>query len=614
MSNNMNSNGSYMPVGTTLQSGKYRIESHLASGGFGNTYKAKNLFFDEIVAIKEFYMRGITHRDDETSNVCVSNSDNEPMFVEQKEKFLKEARRIYKLSKLDCKNIVDVKDFFEENGTAYYVMGYIEGQPLSKKVKETEPEHRLPQLEVYGFIMQILDALEVVHNENLFHLDLKPGNVMVDSAGKVMLIDFGASKQTNPDGGETTKTALCYTPGYAPLEQMEQEIDHLGAWTDLYSLGGTIFYLLTGKVPPKPLKLIQEGDAALKFPDDIVAGMRNLVVKLMKPNRADRFQSVNEVRQWLAKNIKKPDRLPSEVKVAADNDATQVVSREVLEKARREKAERERRERERREREEREQREREEREQREREEREQQEAREQEENAERERKNVEEQKRLQQEEREKEQRAKKEKEERERREREQRIREEKAAAARNKPAGVAGNSLKDKLLTKKAAIGGAVALVLLLGIVGMKTCNSGGQDNEMAESDKPALVEETLKSVEKMQGSNKLGEYVYTGTVDAEGLPHGQGEAVFTNSTTAKSYKGNFVHGVMEGPDAEYTFLNGDFFKGSFKDGHFEEGKLTLAETGVSYVGKFNEDGAPPTDADGNPTEGDWYDKDGNKL
>ncbi len=89
MSNNMNGSSSYMPVGTTLQSGKYRIESHLASGGFGNTYKAKNLFFDEIVAIKEFYMRGITHRDDETSNVCVSNSDNEPMFVEQKEKFLK---------------------------------------------------------------------------------------------------------------------------------------------------------------------------------------------------------------------------------------------------------------------------------------------------------------------------------------------------------------------------------------------------------------------------------------------------------------------------------------------------------------------------------------------
>lgn len=589
-----------MPVGTTLQSGKYRIESHLASGGFGNTYKAKNLFFEEIVAIKEFYMKGVTHRDAETQNVSVSNSDNEPMFIEQKEKFLKEARRIYKLSKLGCGHIVDVKDFFEENGTAYYVMGYIEGESLSKKVKEAEPCHRLPQREVYGYVMQILDALEVVHDKKLFHLDLKPGNVMVDGQGKAMLIDFGASKQTNPDNGEATRTALCYTPGYAPLEQMEQDIDSLGAWTDLYSLGATVYYLLTGKTPPKPLKLIQEGDGALKFPDDVVPGMRDLVVRLMKPNRMDRFQSVDEVRSWMAKNIKKPEKLPDVVS-QLDNDETMVITSDFIKK----KAEQERKERQRREKEER--------------------AR-----IEQERKEKEEQERKEKEEqerKEKEERIRKEKEERVRKEREESARKEqlereRRERAEREPAVIvteeneAGKGWKDLLLSKTSAIVGAAAIVaFLLGAVGLKKCSSssteGPEPPAVAQVEVPEASSVAV-AVEKMKGGNNLGEYLYTGTVDADSLPHGMGEAVFTSSATAKSYKGPFVHGVMEGPDAEYVFLNGDTFTGTFKNGHFEEGKLTT-KTGESYVGKFGEDGQPLVDEKGN-LEGTMYDKDGNKI
>jgi serine/threonine protein kinase len=460
-------------------------------------------------------------------------------------------------------------------------MGYIEGQSLSKKTKVAMPEHRLPQREVYEYLMQVLSALEVVHDKNLFHLDLKPGNVMVDNEGKAMLIDFGASKQTNPDGGEATRTALCYTPGYAPIEQMEQDLDNIGPWTDLYSMGATLFFALTGKTPPKPIKLIQEGEEALKFPDDIVPGMRQLVVKLMKPNRQDRFQSVDEVRQWIQKNIKKPEKLPDVVIRPDDEEETEVIVirpdkeiKERLEKEKREKEERARKEQEEKERTEKERRE-----------------------------------------REKKEKERIEKEERERKELEERAREKREKKEYENPVSPASPLFLSKLPLKKTAIiAGCAFIAILLGVLGLKTCGSAPEEKTPAVTAAPQTESPEAITVENMKASNTLGDYLYTGMIDADSLPHGKGEAVFSNSATAKSYKGSFVHGVMDGSDAEYVFQNGDAFIGSFKDGHFDEGKLTIAQTGEYYVGKFNVDGVPPTDADGNPTDGKWYDKDGNEL
>ena len=115
---------SMLKVGTILH-GTYRVDSYLSSGGFGNTYVATNIEFDERVAIKEFFMKGVTQRDDNQTTVSVSNSENQNSFFEQREKFKKEARR---LRKLQNEHIVAVHDLFEENGTAYYVMEYIKGQ------------------------------------------------------------------------------------------------------------------------------------------------------------------------------------------------------------------------------------------------------------------------------------------------------------------------------------------------------------------------------------------------------------------------------------------------------------------------------------------------------
>ena len=179
-------NQSMLKVGKVLR-GIYRIDSYLSSGGFGNTYVATNIEFNERVAIKEFFMKGVSQRDDNQSTVSISNTANRNSFLEQKDKFKKEARR---LRHLNNPHIVKVYDLFDENGTSYYVMDYIDGENLSERLKRTGK--RMSQKTVKEILPQILDALKAVHEAGFWHLDLKPANIMLDKSGNVKLIDFGA--------------------------------------------------------------------------------------------------------------------------------------------------------------------------------------------------------------------------------------------------------------------------------------------------------------------------------------------------------------------------------------------------------------------------------------
>ncbi len=282
-----------LKVGSILH-GTYRIDSYLSSGGFGNTYVATNIEFDERVAIKEFFMKGVTQRDDNQTTISVSNSENTNSFLEQKEKFKKEARRIRQLNN---PHIVRVHDLFEENGTAYYVMDYVDGENLAGRLKRTGKP--MTENEVNQILPQILDALKSIHNAGIWHLDLKPANIMVDKAGNVKLIDFGASKQLNAQkGGATTSTAISYTNGYAPREQMEQNYDKFGPWTDIYALGATLYNLLTNKRPPLPTDIdddmSEDKHVALPFPEG-VGSLRILVLQMMKTNRLQRPQNVDAI-------------------------------------------------------------------------------------------------------------------------------------------------------------------------------------------------------------------------------------------------------------------------------------------------------------------------------
>ena len=289
-------NQNMLQVGTILH-GTYKIESYLASGGFGNTYLAKNIEFDETYAIKEFFVKGVCQRDGNSTTISVSNAENTNSFEQQREKFKKEARRLRSLSN---PHIVKVYDLFEENGTAYYVMDYVDGENLSARLKRTNAP--LTESEVRNYLNQILDGLEAIHDEGIFHLDIKPANIMVDSHDVVKLIDFGASKQQSLVGGATMSTGISYTNGYAPSEQMAQSYDKFGPWTDFYALGATVYKLLTNQDPPSVSDLSEDETEnkhlALPMPN-VSEEMKKLVVWMMQVNRLKRPKNVGEIRRIL---------------------------------------------------------------------------------------------------------------------------------------------------------------------------------------------------------------------------------------------------------------------------------------------------------------------------
>ncbi len=282
--------------GTMLNHGKYRIFRHLASGGFGNTYEALNVAFEKTCAIKEFFMKGVSLRNESTNEISIAHPENKRLFNGQKDKFKKEARRI---NTLNNEHIVKVYDLFEENGTVYYVMEYIDGKSLYQLQKGLH--HPFSEKQALVIFVQLLDALKVIHENSILHMDLKPANVLIDKNGKCTVIDFGASKQSTIDSGTTTSSALAYTLGYAPNEQINGKSENWGPWTDFYALGATMYNLLTG-ISPSTLDIEEDGEDAFEFPSNISENIQNLIIWLMSPRRKDRPQSVDDIDSYLKEN------------------------------------------------------------------------------------------------------------------------------------------------------------------------------------------------------------------------------------------------------------------------------------------------------------------------
>ncbi len=291
---NNDSGRNMLRIGSTLQGGKYRVVRYLASGGFGNTYLVENVNLQKTMVAKEFFLKGVTGRDvTDGRSVTITLEENKRMFASQLRKFEREARR---LSTFNHSNIVRVHDLFDENGTSYYVMDYIEGESLGERVKRTGA---LSEQEVRLLLPQLVSALDEVHANGLFHLDLKPGNVMLDRNGVAHLIDFGTSKQMSADGTATTTTGLAYTPGYAAPEQVHGQFDRIGAWTDLYALGATAYHLLTSQLPPDAIDIDYNKADAFRFPPSVSPDMCEFVKWLMVPNYHLRPQSAAAVRERL---------------------------------------------------------------------------------------------------------------------------------------------------------------------------------------------------------------------------------------------------------------------------------------------------------------------------
>ena len=273
--------------GTLLKNGEYRIEKVLASGGFGITYLAGQIALGRKVAVKEFFMKDICNRDENHINISVPSVGSKELVSRFRQKFLKEARLI---ASFDHSNIIRIHDVFEENGTAYYVMEYLEGESLGALVSR---QGALDEQLAVRYIRQIASALAEVHAANLLHLDVKPANIMLKKKGDAVLIDFGISKHYDDSGSQTSSAPVGISEGYAPLEQYESgALYDFSPATDIYSLGATLYFLLTGHRPPKAGDVMNDGLPVL--PEDISLAVRNAIGAAMIPRRKDRPQSIAE--------------------------------------------------------------------------------------------------------------------------------------------------------------------------------------------------------------------------------------------------------------------------------------------------------------------------------
>jgi serine/threonine protein kinase len=250
--------GFALPRGTKVNG--YRIERILGSGGFGITYLAADLLGQHF-AIKEYYPRQFAIRRDMT--VQPNTAEDQPLFDECKERFLREAHALVRLGRIAgaADGIVRVQTYFEAFGTGFLVMDYVAGESVAAMLRR-EPGG-LPPERVRSLLLQLLASARTVHQAGLVHRDIKPANIIMRTNERLVLIDFGATRHATP--GETTSYTQIYSGGYAPPEQM------LGLrqaeFSDIYAIGAVCYRAIGGAVVNS---LARQNSLAAGYQDPLV--------------------------------------------------------------------------------------------------------------------------------------------------------------------------------------------------------------------------------------------------------------------------------------------------------------------------------------------------------
>ena len=291
-----------LPAGYRL--GEYEIQTVLGSGGFGVTYKAHDHNLDKQVAIKEYLPPEFAVRDGRTT-VKPKSSASKDDYAWGLDRFLDEARA---LARFDHPHINKVHRFFKENGTAYLVLEYVEGDLLSDLLRV---KGRFNEAGIRRMLDELLDGLDAVHKAGYIHRDIKPANIMFRRDGSAVLLDFGAARQAIGQRSQMITSIL--TPGYAPVEQYLTSVDEMGAWSDLYSLGVVAYRCLVGGDEsvlidaPSRAHLLREGETGKDMPPAVKIGKGEYSDSLlaaidwaMRVEKSDRPQSVGAMQAALA--------------------------------------------------------------------------------------------------------------------------------------------------------------------------------------------------------------------------------------------------------------------------------------------------------------------------
>jgi len=280
--------------GTKLND-RYIVGKQIGHGGFGITYLAFDMEDNKKVAIKEYFPDGLVTRAQGELKVQVYSEEGKESYLAGIKKNLEEAKTISKFK--DNPNIINVLSSFSENETAYIVMEYIDGINLKQYLKQNGGTMSVG--ETLKTLLPIIDALDEVHQSGVLHRDISPDNIYITKDNVVKLLDFGAARQVF---GEKSKSlSVILKPGFAPEEQYRRK-GIQGPWTDIYALGATVYYSLTGQLLPDALDRLRNDDETKKPSDfgvKISPDFENIIMKSVSPNAEDRYQKVKDFRNAL---------------------------------------------------------------------------------------------------------------------------------------------------------------------------------------------------------------------------------------------------------------------------------------------------------------------------
>ena len=285
----------YLQPGTILHY-KYRINGVIGQGGFGITYDGTDIKLDMHVAIKEYFPNTMASREVTVSLDVTCGSNTQGLYEQGLNNFLKEARNMAKYAGEE--NFVAVHDYFAENNTAYIIMEFVEGQNLKQYLKQ---HGRLTLNEAMPIIMPVMNTLEKIHARNMIHRDVSPSNIMITNDGRVRLLDFGAAREVQLDAQNMTTMSQVYKYGYSPIEQQTPGMKQ-GPYTDIYALCATIYEMLTGTLPPNPLKRAYEGHQLIppsRMGVEINPKQEEALIRGLAINGTDRLQTIAELRDAL---------------------------------------------------------------------------------------------------------------------------------------------------------------------------------------------------------------------------------------------------------------------------------------------------------------------------
>lgn len=299
-----------LPVGTKLQ--EFVIERALGIGGFGIVYQAHDTLLNRTVAIKEYMPTSLASRSDEQTVSLRSISFAED-FESGKATFIDEARM---LARFKHPALIEVFRFWEQNKTAYMATPFYKGQTLKERLRSNSAVPHEAELKL--ILLPVLDALEHMHTEQVYHRDISPDNIMVTEDGTPILLDLGAARRLEEQNAQAFTVLV--KPGYAPIEQYAGDAASLqGPWTDLYGWGATAYFALVGKPPPPSASRVMHDSitklVGLKPPGyshDFLAAIDATLA--VRPD--DRPQSVAELKMLLA--IETPLELIPESEPLAD--------------------------------------------------------------------------------------------------------------------------------------------------------------------------------------------------------------------------------------------------------------------------------------------------------